>query len=68
MSRISMLFAGAHAVMAVATATNAQPYGYYGHYGYYGYYGGRHYGWKFGYPDYNADDYYNQHRQLQGTR
>ena len=67
MSRISTLFAAALAVMAVGLATNAEARcigcgpGY-------RYYGARHYGWKPGYPHYNADDYYNQHRQLQGTR
>ena len=61
------------ALVSVATAT-AQPRDYYGprytYDSYYGYYRGspRHYGWKPGYPHYNADDYYNQHRQLQGTR
>jgi hypothetical protein len=67
MGRISTLLAAALAVMAVALATNAEARclgcgpGY-------RYYGVRHDGWKPGYPHYNADDYYNQHRQLQGTR
>lgn len=47
------------------------PYGYEGPgyaYGYVERGSPRHYGWKPGYPHYSADDYYNQHRQLQGTR
>jgi hypothetical protein len=67
MSRISTLFAAAVAVMAVAVATHAQARCFDCGPGYH-YYGYRHYGWKPGYPHYNADDYYNQHRQLQGTR
>jgi hypothetical protein len=68
MNRISTLFAAAIAVMAVVIATDAQArcYGCGPGYRYYG--SPRHYGWKPGYPHYNADDYYNQHRQLQGTR
>jgi hypothetical protein len=67
MGRISTLFAAALAVMAVAVATDAQARCYGCGPGY-RYYGPRHSGWKPGYPDYSADDYYNQHRQLQGTR
>ncbi|HLH89852.1 MAG TPA: hypothetical protein VKX28_15475 [Xanthobacteraceae bacterium] len=70
MNRISTLFAAGLAVMAVAVATHAQArcYGYECGPGYRYYGSPRHYGWKPGYPHYNADDYYNQHRQLQGTR
>ena len=67
MSRMSTLLAATLAVGAVAVVTDAQArcYGCGPGYRYYGH----HYsGWKPGYPHYNADDYYNQHRQLQGTR
>lgn len=68
MSRISTLLAAVLAVAAVAVATDAQARCYGCGPGYRYYDGPRHSGWKPGYPHYNADDYYNQRRQLQGTR